>query len=263
MLYEVITELSRYDKKDIISAGEWVLLNPFGGGIALLTTTRVAYADQNYDLNKNVYNYLFKKDDDGNALRLGEVVRLTKNSTNNTNNKLNFTLLGDPALRLAYPQNNISLKSLNGESSSEKLDTLKALSNNKITGTIDTPMEEGQVFMTIYDKPTTVTTLNNSGQGAFTYQVYKNKVFKGTTATTENGEFNVSFVIPKDIRLNVDNGRITYYAADKNRLEAIGSTVNIKIGDVSNALISDNEGPKIKIWFNDKLYTTVGSYNFV
>ncbi|RKX17076.1 MAG: hypothetical protein DRP35_11570, partial [Candidatus Zixiibacteriota bacterium] len=45
-------EFSRYDDFEYTTAGENVLLNPKGGGIGLLTTTRLVYAGPNYNLNK-------------------------------------------------------------------------------------------------------------------------------------------------------------------------------------------------------------------
>ena len=43
------------------SAGEMVLLNPDGGGIALMSTTRVVYSAPNYFLNRNIYDYAFDR----------------------------------------------------------------------------------------------------------------------------------------------------------------------------------------------------------
>ena len=58
-------EFSRFDDIEINiatremtgkpSAGEMVLLNKDGGGIALMSTTRVVYSAPNYDLNRNIF----------------------------------------------------------------------------------------------------------------------------------------------------------------------------------------------------------------
>ncbi|NJK85129.1 MAG: hypothetical protein HC906_03340 [Bacteroidales bacterium] len=86
------------------TAGEEAILNPNGGAIALLTTTRLVYSDSNNRLNENFYKYVFKQDDKGKRYRLGDMVKRTKIATLG-DNALNFTLLGDPALALAILSN--------------------------------------------------------------------------------------------------------------------------------------------------------------
>ena len=81
-------EFSRFDDAELNpvtgeytgknSAGEMVLLNPDGGGIALMSTTRVVYSAPNYTLNSNIYNYAFTRDKNGNALGLGDIIKLAK-----------------------------------------------------------------------------------------------------------------------------------------------------------------------------------------
>ncbi|MEZ4999462.1 MAG: C25 family cysteine peptidase [Bacteroidales bacterium] len=83
-------EFSRYDDVEIDeatgaiskkpSAGEMVLPNPDGGGIALLTTTRIVYSAPNFTLNNQLYQYAFTRDSEGEALSLGEILRLAKNT---------------------------------------------------------------------------------------------------------------------------------------------------------------------------------------
>ena len=93
----------RREMSNKTSAGETALLNNDGGGIALMSTTRVVFSAPNYFLNKNIFRYAFDRDSAGNALSLGDIIRIAKNNSGSGANKRNFTLLGDPALRLAYP----------------------------------------------------------------------------------------------------------------------------------------------------------------
>jgi hypothetical protein len=86
------------------SAGETSLLNPDGGSIALFSTTRIVYSDRNHYLNTKFYNVVFQRDENGKFYKLGDIVRMTNDSTGNNRNKLNFILLGDPALTLAIPE---------------------------------------------------------------------------------------------------------------------------------------------------------------
>ena len=143
-------EFSRFDDIEIniitremtgkTSAGEMVLLNKDGGGIALMSTTRVVYSAPNYFLNRNIFNCAFDRDESGNTLRLGDIIRIAKNNSGSGPNKRNFTLLGDPALKLAYPwHGKVITDSINNVSVSDNIDSLKALSLVTVAGHIEDP----------------------------------------------------------------------------------------------------------------------------
>ncbi|MBE0678252.1 MAG: type IX secretion system sortase PorU, partial [Bacteroidales bacterium] len=173
-------EFSRFDDVEInqatgaisarTSAGEFVLLNSDGGGIALMSTTRVVYSAPNYTLNRNIYDYAFRTASDGRSMRLGDIIRLAKISSGTGMNKRNFLLLGDPALRLAWPvQGAVVTDSINGVSVGLATDTLKALSTITISGHIEDNDGNlmtgfnGTVESTVSDKPGQVITLANDG----------------------------------------------------------------------------------------------------
>jgi hypothetical protein len=260
-------EFSRFDEKEETSAGEMIFLNKFGGGIVLFSTTRIVYSSGNKTLNNNIYNNIFELDTDGTPLSFGEIMRRTKNSSGSTVNKLNFTLLGDPALQPIYPKFDINTISLNhdsiitGDSSFDNLDTLKALSKNYLKGQILDKMGEidttfnGEVFISIYDKKSHITTLNNNNfdSGPFEYDTYESIIFKGISEVA-NGKFESEFMIPKDIRYNLDYGKISYYAYSDDNKEAFGAFDKIKIGGFATNPESDNTGPTISVWLNNKSF---------
>ncbi len=130
-------EFSRFDDVEInqatglissrTSAGEMVLLNPEGGGIGLMSTTRVVYSAPNYMLNRRIYDYIFSTAPDGRSMKLGDIIRLAKINSGTGMNKRNFLLLGDPALRIAWPvQGRVVTDSINSVSVEVATDTLKA-----------------------------------------------------------------------------------------------------------------------------------------
>ena len=89
-------------------------------------------------LNKNIFKLHFGHDSSGNPLRLGDIIRLAKNNSGNGINKRNFSLLGDPALRLAYPwHGRIITDSINNIAVTEGIDSLKALSLITVKGHIE------------------------------------------------------------------------------------------------------------------------------
>jgi hypothetical protein len=248
-------EFSRFDNHNHTSAGEEVFLNPNGGGIALLSTTRIVYSSLNFTLNNAFYNHAFEKEENGLPLRIGEMMRRTKIESGSNTNKLNFTLLGDPALRLIYPANEVTTTSLNNIEITEQPDTIRALSKIRISGIIKDPLGSpltnysGTASITVFDKAVNSKTLGNGSNEPFEFEEYTNILFQGK-ATVTNGEFSFEFVVPKDIRYNFDDGRVSYYAISDNGKEAAGAFTDIIIGGISNNVRQDDQGPDINLHMN-------------
>ncbi|HUX59621.1 MAG TPA: type IX secretion system sortase PorU [Bacteroidales bacterium] len=266
-------EFSRFDDIEIniltremtgkTSAGEMVLLNKDGGGIALMSTTRVVYSAPNFFLNRNIFNYAFDCDESGKALRLGDIIRLAKNNSGSGPNKRNFSLLGDPALRLAYPQyGKVITDSVNKVSISHETDSLKALALITIAGHIEdqegTLMDtfNGVVSPLIYDKTSKIKTLANDGGQIMEFDLRNNIIFNGKTMAID-GKFRFTFIVPRDIDYSFGNGKISYYAND-NVKDMNGSFNDIVVGGFSNLTIIDTDGPDIKLYMNDTLFRNGG-----
>ncbi len=266
-------EFSRFDDVELntvtgvripkSSAGEMVLLNPDGGGIALLTTTRIVYSAPNYTLNKNLYNFAFTIDSTGNALRLGDVMRLAKINSGGGSNKRNFSLLGDPALRITFPWNGfVKTDSINGKHISQTLDTIRALSTLTLSGHIEDNFGNidnsftGLVYITLYDKAAQVSTLANDGGTPFTFNARNNILFRGKTQAV-NGKFRTSFLVPKDINYNFGKGKISYYASGTSGTMR-GSFEGAVVGGFSDPGISDMTGPDIRLFLYDTLFREGG-----
>ncbi len=254
-------EFSRFDDPSHTSAGEWVFLNSLGGGIGLFSTTRLVYSDLNYVINNNLVSYLFEKDEQGEKIKLGEIMRKTKNASGTSVNIFNFTLLADPGITIAYPLQYVETVRVNEEPIDVVMDTLKALSKAKIEGEIvrsdlsKISDYNGVLDVTVFDKPTTVITLGNDGAKPFEYEVFQNKLFAGQVSV-ENGEFESEFIVSKDIRYNIGTARVSYYSSDDKGLEAFGANNDIIIGGISDSPPFDNEGPKIKLYLNKETFVS-------
>jgi len=249
------------------SAGEQVFLNKTSGGIALFTTTRVVLAGPNFTLNKQLINHLFDKKE-GKRLTLGEVMLKTKRALEGDSNKLNFILIGDPAMRLAYPDYDIEVTSVNGIPASE-VTTLKALDKVTIQGEIRdfngnlVTDFNGMVYPTVLDSKATVTTLDNNRIGeTFTYTDYPNTLFIGNDKV-ENGKFSFTFTVPKDIAYSDDYGKMNLYAYDtETNIEAQGSFKNYKVGGTSPNPENDENGPEIRrLFLNDTTFVSGDKVN--
>lgn len=254
-------EFSRFDDTET-SAGEYILLNPNGGGIALFSTTRVVYAYSNFLLSRNFYQYAFQKDEQGENFRMGDIMRLAKVNTLNTLNKRNFTLLADPALRLSYPKHRVETLSVNGRPAGAVTDTLKALSKVTVAGEIRDFAGKrltgfnGVVTAVVYDKAVSQKTLGNGSQTPFTYKVQNSVIYKGD-ATVTAGEFSFSFVVPKDISYNLGNGKILYYAQN-GTIDAHGAFSDLVIGGSGENQVADTRGPVVALYMDDPAFVNGG-----
>jgi hypothetical protein len=257
-------EFSRFDDYEKQSAGEMILLKSDGGGIALLSTTRLVYSGPNFVLNYQFYKNAFTKDSSGNPLTLGAIMQKTKNAIGSNINKLNFTLLGDPAIKICYPKNNIQTDSINGKVISDA-DTIQAFQQVKISGSIKdvdgNTMNSfnGSIYPIIFDKAKIVRTLANDGGKDTTFSQQKDILFKGK-ATVKNGYFNFSFILPRDIDYSYDFGKISYYANDSTT-DATGNYKKVVIGGIYASTATDNQGPKIKMYINDTTFINGGITN--
>lgn len=239
-----------------ISAGEEAVLNPNGGAIGVLSACRTVYATENTILNQNLCDTIFgHRTAFDYPMTIGEATRIAKNQTGNKINKLPYILLGDPALRLNYPTDyQIQTTS--------KLDTLHALSIQTICGYIETSDHDtahwfnGKLDITIFDKMQEIVTRDNdeiieSEKVKYKYKDYPNTLFVGQTDVID-GKFEVTFMVPKDIRYNYGNGRIVYYAHDlDSREEAIGHYEDFIIGGSSPIIAQDTVGPELNIYLNN------------
>ncbi|HQB28089.1 MAG TPA: type IX secretion system sortase PorU [Paludibacter sp.] len=254
------------------SAGERVLLNPIGGGIGIFSATRPVYASQNLNINKEVNHFLFLKEN-GEYLRVGEVFRRAKNKLGNEINKLSYVYMGDPSVRLNYPDKfgyKIITDKINGVDVQGN-DTLRALSVARIEGHIADENNNlvdnfnGVLNAIVYDKVQSITTLNNDkNNGADSTIIYKdrlNKLFSGAVQVND-GQFELVFMLPKDIKYNYGTGRINYYAScENNGYEAQGYFENFYVGGTNPDVEFDEEGPDIQMYLNSPTFKSGDKVN--
>ena len=230
-----------------------------GGAIALFTTSRVVFTGSNLDLNTAFLENLFPNDNDDSFPRIGDVLMRTKNNVtdiSNTNHR-NFTLIGDPALQLAYPKYDVIL--------TEVQDSAKALGLVSVKGEIQRNGVRlnnfnGLVFPKVYDKRRDYQTLGQDESPVFVFDLQKNLLFKGKSSV-ENGEFSFSFIVPKDINYDFGNAKISLYAKGNNNQElcdAFGHNLDMIVGGTTTDFEEDYIGPHIDLFMNDTNFIVGG-----
>ncbi len=252
----------------IPSAGEEAVLNPHGGAVGVVSACRTVYASQNKILNDHLCDTLFGHTDAFSYdMTIGRAVSIAKNMTGQTQNKLPYVLLGDPALRLNYPTD-YQIQT------TTQLDTIRALSVQTVEGYIMTSTGDtahwfnGPMDITIWDKMQQSITRDNdepkeANKVKIPFNNYPNTLFAGQTIV-ENGKFSYTFMVPKDIRYNYGNGRIAYYAYDKESgEEGIGYCEDFVVGGSSTLEIIDTIGPDLRLYINNPAFVDGGkTYEF-
>lgn len=261
-------DFTRFDDLNT-SAGEDVFLNKSSGGIALFTTVRVAYSRPNFPINDNVIRNLFERNN-GRRRTLGEVMQATKNTLSSVY-KLGFCLIGDPAVKMAYPEFGMKVTTVNGQSVDGNSISFKALEKITVEGEVLDASGQlvtdftGIVNPTVKDSKVTVTCLKNSNKDdspAFTFTDYPNTIFIGNDSV-RNGKFSFTFTVPKDISSSNLQGKMNLYAVDtESGNEAQGNFDNFIVGGTSDTAETDTIGPEIRaLYLNDTTFVDGGQVN--
>lgn len=254
-------EFSRYDDPLRKSGGELVFLNPRGGGIALFTTARPTFGTPNFNLARNFYNIALKPDGNGKPF-LGDLIRISKRVTGSDPNSKKFVLLGDPAMKMAYPAFNVFTTEINGRTVNGDADTLRALGEITINGIIADDNRNilsgfnGVVTATVFDKVSQVNTFGSDGAAPMSFSLRRNIIYKGNVIV-EDGRFSFSFIVPRDIGYQFGQGKISYYASDGEQ-DAAGHYNDIVIGGISNKNLDDYDGPEISLFMNNTAFRSGG-----
>jgi hypothetical protein len=245
------------------TAGELVIRNSDGGaGHHIATAREITITTGNY-INSHLMPLLLEYNGENNSI--SENMRLVKNQLSTSQRFFVFSL-GDPAMRLAIPKPDIKITQMNGVPVTQSLDTIKALSHISFdgivtheNGVIDTDFN-GELSVTIYDKPSDKETLNNDGVGnIMVFDTQESKIFRGS-ATVTSGAFSFDFVAPRDIRIAYGQGKLSFYA-DNDIIDKGGYNVAIVIGGIDENAPEDNQGPALRLYMNDESFIDGGTTN--
>ena len=259
-------DVARWDNDDD-SMGECLFLNPNGGAIALLTTVRVVYAQQNLLLNQAIVDNLFNRFSDGTRFRLGDVLKAAKLELGSDYNKLNFCLMGDPSLTLAYPEHQMKITEVNGipvdenylEENPEYNFSLEALNQVTMRGCVlktgsDTEIDtdfNGLVYPTLYDALDELSADKGYVQDdapTYYFTTRTKKAFAGR-GEVRNGEFEFSFIVPQDIAYSDMPGLANLYACSDDGKEGQGYFDRYQLTGGTSFEKNDSIGPKINQLF--------------
>ena len=250
-------EFSRFDNHNRTSAGELILLNPIGGGVALFSTTRKVYSTPNFIMNQNFYKYIFDPE-----MSFGDVMMNTKTASGTGINKRNFTLLGDPALQLAMPYNRVEIVSINDIDTQNLTDTFCSFSKVKLKGKVlddqgkMIPTYNGVLHTKVFDQKVRSTTLGENESLAVNFEQLENTIFNGV-ATISQGYWEQEFILPADIAASLGNGKMSFYAFPYNGTKiACGHFSDFLMTGAKQYDLNDHLGPDINIYLGDENFVS-------
>ncbi|MGE4346539.1 MAG: type IX secretion system sortase PorU [Flavobacteriaceae bacterium] len=271
----VTCEFTKFDNPLHPTAGEYVYWNPSGGAVNMITTTRTIGIGtaENFNLRLGQVMFSYQNYENLPYPTVGEALRVAKNDYGNMGATRMVACIGDPALQLAIPKPKVILTHVNDTLVSEFTGSLEALSYVKIKGYVADgndnllPNYNGELAIQVFDKKISRTTLGNDGYVkngqlyTMDFDILGETIFRGN-ATVAGGLFEFGFVVPKDIKIPVDYGRISFYAKRLSPLEdQTGFSEEIKVGGLNEDAPVDNTPPTVKLYMNDTSFISGGITN--
>lgn len=268
--------------------GESAVLNEKGGAVAFYGTARTVFTSANKYINHAFMKRVLSLQD-GKPIALGEAHRLAQNDVmlgtnryptptredpnktspeqDNTENHLQYSLLGDPALSLNLPTAQVVVDEIDGVAvGSGTMPTVKAGSVIKMKGHVaGVEGFNGVVTATVRDTREEITCkLNNtSGDGAevaFKYLDRTKTLYHGSDSI-RNGQFELTFAVPKDINYADGQGMINLYALNTDKtIRANGSCDQFIVGGSAEAK-NDSVGSSIYCYLNSPSFVDGGNVN--
>ena len=259
----------------VSTVGETALLNANGGAVAFYGTTRTVFAQENKYINRAFMRRVLSTVN-GKPITIGEAHRLAQNDvmtgaakegeSDRTQNHLQYSLLGDPALSLNFPTMKVVLDSINGIAC-ERTDTmpkLKAGSIARIAGHIEGKTDyQGVVTATVRDSRELITCkLNDTKEAEEAFQFYdRQKTLYQGSDSVSNGKFSFSFAVPKDINYSDATGLLNLYSISNDKtMRAHGTSEKFTVGGSVESR-NDSIGPSIYCYLNSPSFVDGGDVN--
>ncbi|NOX86695.1 MAG: type IX secretion system sortase PorU [Chlorobi bacterium] len=235
-------DVAHYDDPENTSIGEAIFLKKDGGAIALIGPDRAVFAHSNMIYNMAILSK-FTNQSLQNDLRFGD---LLIPQPQGSENDLKFTLLGDPALKIRFPEFNVTTTALNGIDIEDYSDTIPPggflTFQGEITSKDDGNLQadfNGTVYLKVYAPPYLRSTLGNNDDPIMEVEVQDSVLVEGTAAV-ENGEFEITVVLPANYYEGFGNLKLSWYA-ENGQTDANGYYSQLVYGGEPSAIAEENE----------------------
>ncbi len=242
-------EFAWWDQPTSQSFAEEILNAPKRGAIAMIASSRLVYASDNAAFNRSLFASLFRDyEETGLTMRIGDaVLEAKKSGSGSPVNDEKYNLFGDPALRLCAPRYRAVIDEIDP-------DSIQALSKMSVKGHIEDQGYlldgyEGSILVRALDTRKNYTYSHPQGVTINNLKTTGNTIFRGV-ASISQGQFDVQFIVPKDISYGGTDGRISLYFWNDNT-SGTGYEKGLGIGATGADLI-DTEGPLMNVYFGSE-----------
>ena len=258
-------DFAPYDQPQLSPFGFDALLKNSKGVVALVAASRLVYAYSNKQINDLFIQKLLVPDSAGNFLTIGTALQKAKMAAwaqgEDHINTFKFTLMGDPAMQLAKPTDQVILNSINGKTFAG-VDTLQAGNKYTLTGMVQSNGQiknnfKGSLEMVLYDAVTIKKTLGNiSTSIPVNVSMQENILFKGTASVTA-GRFTIDFMLPKEVTANQSGLKLQLNAFNDSS-DAMGIYNQLFVKPAVAQNYSDTVGPTMQAFLNDSNFINGG-----
>ena len=260
-IYAATCDFLRLDSRRI-SGGELMYLERYGGAIGMISAVRPVFISANGRLTAAIGRALAKTGADGRSLTPGEIYRQAKNDIRDDNNekptsdenRLRYIFVGDPALPLAMPYNNVRVDSIKGAPlyGQGAQPTLAALERANISGTITAADGselgdfEGVLMIDIFDAERTVTTKGRGEGRVANFEDIGERIYTGSTLI-KDGRFSLDVAMPAELAQNFRPATMSLYAySTVNNTEAVGLCRDFYVYGYDETVAPDDKAPVIE-----------------
>lgn len=232
------SESAIFDNPDVTSLGEKMTKSTIGGAIAVLSTTRAIYASSNFMTNKTIVENLTNSNNE--IVRIGDLLENTGISENDQK----WVLLGDPALRIPFPENTVQTNTVNGIPVDELIDTIAPGDMLTLTGDIVDESGniisdfDGTIWLKVYAPAHMKSTLGQLAP-AKEYRIQDSILVTENTEVL-NGNFEITVGLPAKYNQDYGDLKLSWYAAS-DVTDASGYFNGPVYGGNPNSITTNNE----------------------
>lgn len=247
-------DFAPYDQPQLSPIGFNALMQNSTGIIGLVAANRLVFAYSNKQINQQFIQALLVPKKDGSYHAIGSALKIAKNTywsmQGDRLNAFKFSLLGDPALKLAIAKNKVQ-HFINDSLTGGALATLNGqiMKDQIIHSSFD-----GWVDCTVFDVTKEKTTIGNQSTSIQTSIPTREGILYKGKATVKNGKFSIQFVLPKETNTSSGPIRIQSFAYNASE-DALGIIDSIYVKSAYSISQLDTKGPQIKAFINDTNFT--------
>ncbi|MBI5266770.1 MAG: type IX secretion system sortase PorU [candidate division Zixibacteria bacterium] len=254
LVYAASCDIGFFDDPRREAMGEDFLAMPSGGAIGVISAARLVFSSENAQLNRAVFDQLFRSESLSIAEALFAATRTRQYFGGIPIQKPNdraYIYFGDPYLKLGVPRLSVAFD--------QRPDSLTPLAVAHVSGRIidrssATVNQSGTMYIDVYDSDRPkVHRLAADPDIRVDYLSGGPRLYHGSTSIT-GGQFAFDFVTPLDVNFGGRSARIEVYAA-LDSLDALGLVDSLGVRN-SAAASTDSTGPAIS-------YTVTGRSSFV